>query len=221
MNNQLPTVLLPLACFPNIEYFSWLMHAPEATIEKNETYPKQTCRNRYCIAAATGPLTLTVPVIKPNGNRTQVSGVLTEQNKNWQRTHWRAIESAYNKSPFFLYYRDDFEAIFNNPPELLMNFNLKIINLCLRLLKIKPAYKLSETFIKCPEDTLDLRHKIMPKQQVEKLFSITNFAPYIQVFADRQEFTPNLSILDLIFNLGPASVDYLQKHPPVNQQKKI
>ena len=208
---QLPPVLLPLASLPDIEYFYWLINSQDATIEIHETFPRQTCRNRYRIATAGGPLTLSIPVIKPDGNHSQTSAVQIDHSKNWKQIHWRSIESAYNKSPFFLYYRDDFEALLENAPLLLMDFNLKIINLCCKLLKYSPDFKLSETFVKSPVRQYDMRHRIMPKQQVTHQYSIIEFEPYTQVFADRQEFIPNLSILDLLFNHGPEAGSYLRR----------
>lgn len=211
MSLQLPPVILPLASLPDIEFFCWLFNSQEATIEINETFPRQTCRNRYLIATAGGPLTLSIPVVKPDGNHTQTSAIQIDQSKNWKQIHWRSIEAAYNKSPFFLYYRDDFEDVFENAPLLLMDFNLKIINLCCKLLKHTPDYKLSGTFVKTPSGQFDMRQNIMPKQSIEHQYSIGDFESYTQVFSDRHEFIPNLSILDLLFNLGPDAGSYLRR----------
>ena len=208
---QLPPVILPLASLPDIEYFYWLFYSREARIEIHETFPRQTCRNRYRIATAGGTLTLSIPVVKPDGNHTQTSAIQIDQSKSWKQIHWRSIESAYNKSPFFLYYRDDFEAVLEIAPLSLMDFNLKIINLCCKLLKQSPDFKLSETFIKEPVGQFDMRHRIMPKQPITHQYSIMEFEPYTQVFSDRQEFIPNLSMLDLLFNLGPDAGSYLRR----------
>ncbi|KAF0198940.1 MAG: WbqC-like family protein [Bacteroidetes bacterium] len=214
MPSQIPALLLPLACLPDIEFFCLLCHAPKVVFEIHETYPKQTCRNRYRIASANGPLTLSIPVIKPMGNHTTTNAVRIDFSENRLRNHWRAIESAYNKSPFFLYYRDDFEKIFLNPQELLIDFNQRILNLCLKALKLKPEFSLSDSFRKNPADMADLRNSIMPKHPENHASGILKFEPYTQVFSDRQEFIPNLSIIDLLFNLGPEAGDYLKRHVP-------
>ncbi len=214
MSSQIPALLLPLACLPDIEFFCLLHHTPKAILEIHETYPKQTCRNRYRIATANGTQSLSIPVIKPMGNHTSTTAVSIDFSENWNRIHWRAIESAYNKSPFFLYYRDDFERIFMNPPELLVDFNLEILNLCLKSLKFKPDFSLSDGYIRMPDNMTDLRNSIMPKHPVVHDYMIRKFKPYTQVFSDRHEFIPNLSIIDLLFNLGPEAVDYLKMHVP-------
>ncbi|MBK6966558.1 MAG: WbqC family protein [Bacteroidales bacterium] len=150
MKSGIPPVLLPAACLPEIGFFCWLYHAPSVEIEIHETYPKQTCRNRYRIATANGPLILSIPVIKTDGNHTPLARVRIDKSENWNRIHWRAIESAYNKSPFFLYYKDDFERIFHNPPELLMDFNLTILKICCRFTGIKSEFTLSESYQRLP-----------------------------------------------------------------------
>lgn len=208
---NLPEVLLPLACLPDVEYFVWLSNSTEAWLEIHETYPKQTCRTRYKIASAEGTLQLSVPVIRQDGNHTPTNRILLAAT-DWNRIHWRAIESAYNKSPFFLYYKDDFEAIFAAPPALLMEFNFQLLKLCCSLTRIKTILKLTESYEKHPENYPDLRQSIMPKQPVVQNRSVAQFKPYIQVFSDRNPFIPNLSILDVLFNLGPDTSDYLKQH---------
>jgi hypothetical protein len=215
MTSQIPVLLLPLACLPDIEFFCLLQHAPKVVLEIHETYPKQTCRNRYRITTANGLLTLSIPVIKPLGSHTPTYAVRIDLSENTNRIHWRAIESAYNKSPFFLYYRDDFERIILNPPDLLIDFNLQLLNLCLKFLKIKPEFSLSDSYVKMPSEMTDLRNSIMPKRPVKKDFMIGPFEPYTQVFPDRHEFIPNLSIIDLLFNLGPEAAGYLKRHVPM------
>ena len=214
MTTGIPPVILPAACLPDVGFFCWLYHAPEVVIEFHETYPKQTCRNRYRIATANGLLALSIPVVKTDGNHTLTSRIKLSKAENWNRIHWRAIESAYNKSPFFLYYKDDFEQIFFNPPELLIDFNLAILNLSCKFTGIKQSFGLSESYQKHPADLFDLRQAIMPKHPASPEFDIRHYEPYTQVFSDRHDFIPNLSILDLLFNLGPDAGDYLRRHVP-------
>lgn len=211
---EIPAVLLPPACFPDAEFFAWLLHAPQVSIEMQESYPKQTCRNRYRIATAQGITVLSVPVNKPQGNNSPFKIIELDNSTTWNITHWRTIESAYSKSPFFIYYRDHFEQLFLNPPALLKDLNISILNLCLKLIGLKKEFDYTQTFENKPVNYYDMRGLIMPKKQVQHGYQIKTFKPYIQVFSDRNEFLENLSILDLLFNLGPETIVYLQNHKP-------
>jgi hypothetical protein len=212
-DKYLPPVILPTACLPNIEYFCWLFYSKESLVEIHETYPKQTCRNRYAIETASGGRHLSVPVIKPNGNYTLTKDVLLDPSPAWKRIHWRTLESAYSKSPFFQYYSQEFADIILNPPVLLIEFNMQLIRLICGLLKFEPTISMTESFEKETGHT-DLRQFIMDKKNKKRQWNINYFDPYIQVFSDRYPFYPNLSIIDLLFNKGPDSASYLEKHRP-------
>ncbi|KAF0201504.1 MAG: WbqC-like family [Bacteroidetes bacterium] len=210
----IPSVLLPAACLPDVEFFAWIYHAPSVYIELHETYFKQTCRNRYRISTAQGETILSIPVTKPLGNNSPLSIVELSMHENWNIIHWRTIESAYSKSPFFIYYKDYFEAVFMSPPILLIDFNLKLLKLCMKFAGIDKEISYTENFIKTPENQFDMRLRIMPKQNLSHEWEIRQYQPYIQVFSDRLNFIPNLSILDLLFNLGPETASYLKAHIP-------
>ncbi|MBW6489935.1 MAG: WbqC family protein [Lentimicrobium sp.] len=211
---SLPPVLLPPASLPDLEFFAWLLHAPSVNIELHETFHKQTCRNRYQISTAQGKSILSIPVVKTFGNHTPFSAVEIDRSQNWNVIHFRTIEAAYNKSPFFIYYRDYYEDIFLSPPKLLVDFNLGLLKLCMKLAGIHKKIDFTVKFSKTTEDFYDMRLLIMPKQKISHEWEIKTFKPYIQVFSDRNNFLPNLSILDLLFNLGPESTTYLKAHIP-------
>ncbi len=212
---EFPRVILPFACLPNVEYMSWMMHSPHALIEVQETFPRQTCRNRYAIMTAAGPLMLTIPVKRPEGNHTKFREVLLDDPAKWVNIHWRAIEAAYNKSPFFLYYRDAFETVFRNPPATLFELNRQFLSILNKYMGINPSLQFTENFIRnYPGEIADLRMLIMSKQNVTHLHSLRDYTPYVQVFAEKLAFAPNLSALDLLFNLGPEAADYLTNNYP-------
>ena len=212
---SLPEVVLPFACQPNVEYLSWMAHSPKVWIETRETFPKQTCRNRYAIMTATGPAVLTIPVKRPAGNNTPLSEVILDAPEKWVNLHWRAIESAYNKSPFFLYYRDYFEQIYHNPPEKLIDLNRQFLDVILKYSGIIKSYSFTNEYHKeYPTEIVDMRQHIMPKKATSQAFTIQQYKPYIQVFNETQPFAPNLSALDLLFNLGPETGSYLKNHCP-------
>lgn len=198
-------IILPLPYLPSIDFFIYLIQRNSVKLETQETYPKQTCRNRTIIYSANGLLRLSIPVIKPQGNHTKTSEVVIDNKTHWNKIHWRAISSAYNKSPFFLYYKDDFEKLYENPEGLLIDFNMKLLNLTNSLLHIHTIMELTTEYIKQYEITDDHRHLAKDLQNTE-----FRFTPYTQVFCDRMPFVSNLSIIDLLFNQGPEALIYLK-----------
>ena len=121
---------------------------------------------------------------------------------DWQRVHWNAIESAYNNSPFFLYYEDDIRPMYEKKFEYLLDFNLQLQEILVSLLGIQTEFKLTENYIDSHQ--LDLREVLSPKYKGE----LPNFksTPYYQVFKEKFGFVENLSVFDLLFNMGNESI---------------
>lgn len=203
------SILLSTAYLPPIEYIIQCLHYKNITIELFETFPKQTYRNRCHIATANGPLSLPIPVKKPNGNHTITRDIELETNNRWNIIHWRAIYSAYSHSPYFLYYGDAFEAIYRNPPKTLIEFNGALLNVVFKLLKVEVNIKYTNDFAPISNNITDLRNAIHPKQIVDYLGKPIHFEPYTQTFSNKYAFIPNLSIIDLLFNEGSSSLEYI------------
>jgi len=201
------TLLLSTAYLPSVEYFIYLLQYPEAIIEKQETYPKQTYRNRADIYTEKGKMTLSVPVTKVFGNHTKTGDIIVSNAEKWQLNHWRAIEAAYVASPFFLFYKDELIPFFKTTQSNLLEMNTAMTRMLCRIIGIENKIFFTEHFQKEPGNTLDLRSAIHPKKQA----TISNFPNYNQVFAERHGFIPNLSIIDLLFNLGPETIPYLEE----------
>jgi hypothetical protein len=203
---QLP-LILSTSYLPPIEYFTSIINSKEVIIEKKESYKKQTYRNRCEVYSSNGKLDLSIPIIKINGHNTRTEDIRISYKYNWQKKHWRAIESAYNSSPFFLYYKDDLRKFFTEKYESLIDFNFDLLMVLFEMLEIKPKIKFSNEFIKSyDENSIDKRNIISPKNNNN---SSENFPAYTQVFDTKLGFIPNLSIIDLIFNEGPNAIEYL------------
>lgn len=171
----------------------------EVLVEQHDFYRKQTYRNRCTIASAQGPMNLTVPV--ENGNRPgqPMKDVRISEHGNWRHLHWKALESAYTNSPFFLYYQDDLRPFFEKRWDFLIDFNTEITRTLLDLCHVKADIKLTDIYNKeYSPATLDLRHLADPA-----IMPTTSTPTYWQVFHQKNGFLQNLSILDLLFNMGP------------------
>lgn len=196
-------ILISTAYFPPIEFFHHVVKSPEFFLENHEHYLKQTYRNRCCILGANGKLNLTVTIEKYNNN-SPVKDIRISYREHWQSQHWRSIVSAYNSSPFFLYYDYQLEPLFSKKHTFLWDLNLEIIHKLFSLLKIQPVISHSQSYIKdYPFENNDLRQIISPKSGHNYSSKI-----YPQVFDQKIGFVPNLSILDLLFNTGPEWKKY-------------
>lgn len=204
-------ILLSIACFPPVQYFTKLAGFERIYIEKHENFAKQTYRNRYKILGANGPVSLVVPVVKGRGPKIKIKDLHISYDTSWQRNHWRTIFSAYNSSPFFEFYKDDIQPFFEKQWKYLFDFNLEIIEVLCDLLEINSNIELTDDFEKIPAGTLNFREAISPKKH--KSLPDKYFEPqkYTQVFSEKFEFVPNLSILDLLFNEGPNSYTILDQ----------
>ena len=175
-------------------------------IERYEHYNKQSYRNRCTIYSANGLLDLVVPVARAKEPKIPITEVEIAYDTLWQKQHVKAIESAYRRSPFYEYYIDDLMMFFNERHRYLYDFNMQIMHKVCRLIKIYPHVQESAEYVKSGKGIIDLRNSIHPKKNRK-----TDTPCYTQVFADKWGFKPNLSILDVLFNMGPETKDILRR----------
>jgi hypothetical protein len=196
--------VLPLFYLPPVEYFQKLNgYNPDFLIEKYEHFPKQTYRNRANIYSPDGILTLVVPVVKGSKVHTPIKDVKISYDFNWQRLHWMSLQACYRSSAYFEYYEDDFVPFYKIKEAFLFDYNEKMLQMLLKLLKIKASINYTETYEAEYTALTDLRHSFSPKKP-----SQFQQKPYFQVFEERHGFMKNLSIIDLLFNQGPQSISY-------------
>lgn len=201
-----------------ISYYAMLYASPAGIcIEQCEHYVKQTYRNRCVIASAQGPLSLTIPTESNKGEKCLVRDVRISDHGNWRHLHWNALQSAYQQSPFFEYYADDFCPFYEKKYPFLFDFNEQLRQLVCSLIGFTPRVELSTEYLpEFPSDDIDLRNLIHPKHSCTGALSGYSPLPYYQVFRNRHGFLPDLSIVDLLFNMGPESLlvlrDSINKH---------
>lgn len=204
------SILLSTAAFAPVQYMVKMLQYEQVFIEAFENFPKQTFRNRYEILAANSPVSLVIPVVKGRGRKVKIKDLKISYDTDWQRNHWRTIFSAYNSSPFFEYYKDDILPFFEKPWKYLFDYNQSSLQTVCELLELEPQLHLTTDFETIPPETLNFREAINPKSHKASPDEHFIPEPYTQVFSDRFGFTPNLSILDLLFNEGPNSLNVLE-----------
>jgi hypothetical protein len=209
---QTAEVYLSSAYCGNIQYFSKFIAAEKIHIEQYENYIKQSFRNRCEILTANGKLPLVVPVERNAGNKIPIRDVRISYAQSWQNSHWRALETAYNSSPFFEYYCNDLKPFFERKEKFLFDLNIKLTAKILELLDITAQISVTAEYkIFDDEFAFDYRQSINPKVRLAKEDKLFESQKYYQVFAQKFGFTPNLSIVDLLFTEGPSAKDELKK----------
>ena len=199
------TALLSSTYFGPVQWYQKLNRYDKILIENHDSFIKQTYRNRCVIATPNGSQALTVPT-------TPGSVALISDHGNWRHVHWNALKSAYGESPFFEYYADDIKPFFEERKwNSLYEYNLDICRTVCQLLDIESNIELTDHYITKDEASsmgiADFRDVIRPKHQLPD----SGFIPrrYYQVYEQRHGFLPNMSILDLLFNMGNESVLWL------------
>ena len=205
------TALLQTTYFGPIQWYQKLYRYDQTLIEQYDSYQKQTYRNRCVIATANGLQALTVPVehdtLNIKNEILKVKDLRISDHNNWRRIHWNALQSAYNESPFFDYYADDIRLFFEKKYDFLVDFNEAIRQTVCNLLDIHPQVSYTTDFSRQPSDIDDYREVINAKHpQADEDFQPRR---YWQVFEGKHGFQSNLSILDLLFNMGNEAVFYL------------
>ena len=189
------------AYLPNIHYMSRVVSHKEIALITNNHFQKQTFRNRTEIYGANGKLRLTIPIVHCKTKERQLDeAVIIYNDISWQKDHWKSLEAAYRSSPFFEFYEDDFYPFYHQKFEKLMGFNIALIQKVLSLIEAKVKLLTKQ------KTAYELNDLIIAKHKVEK-----ENPHYQQVFQSKFGFINNLSILDLLFNLGPQSLKYLER----------
>ena len=197
-------ILLSTAYLPPVEYFLLISNTDEVYIEREENYIKQSYRNRCYILSAHGRQLLSVPVYLGSQHKTPLKEIRIDYSKRWQQVHLRALTAAYNSSPYFQYYFENFEKTISRKIDFLIDLNTELLQTVLDILKLKIKLTCTTDFEPAGFSDNDYRYNISPKKQSQ--FSVKE---YMQVFNNNCRFVQGLSIVDLIFNMGPEAVGHL------------
>lgn len=197
--------LLSSAYWAPVQYYAKLYAYPGVWVEAWEHYVKQTYRNRCLIASPAGVQALTVPVVKPDTDKCPMKDIRISDHGNWRHLHWNALEAAYGNSPFFEYYADDFLPFYTRKWDFLLDFNEAICRKVCELLDLHTSVSRTSAYGLVPGGADDFRSSISPKVDWRRDAAFMA-RPYYQVFDGRYGFLPNLSVADLLFNMGPEAL---------------
>ena len=193
--------LLPISYLGPISYYCILLKSEKIYIETKEHFIKQSVRNRCSILSANGTQVLSIPKERKSADKTIITDINISNTQNWQKLHWQALISSYNSSPFFEHYKDQLEEFYRSPQSNLFDFNLRLTKLILSFLQEEKQIHFTSEFDR-NFNGVDFRNHKFKNLQMEK---------YEQVFSEKIEFQSDLSVVDLLFNLGPETTSYLER----------
>ena len=201
-------LIIDIQYFPSVSYYSILYNYSNITFDQYENYQKMSFRNRMIVGTSNGPLELSIPLERGRNQRRPVNEVRIANRYKWQAHHWKALESAYNRSPWFEFYKDSLGVLFAGKFEFLCDWDMACIAWSLNQLKWPLKLGMSAAFTGDydPKKWVDFRGRLLPKNYQDFPFPI-----YRQVFEDKLGFLPNLSILDLLFCKGNEAGDLLSR----------
>lgn len=199
------TLLFP-TYFPSISHFVAMAQAESIVFEIEDNFQKQTNRNRTYIYSPNGIQLLNIPVKHSKISHQKTKDIQIENDFDWQKQHFKSLEAAYRSSPFFEYFEDDFVPFFEKKHTFLMDLNFEVLELISKCMRTKFEF----------ETTAEYFHEVDSNNALDCRFLVNGkkdpsvFEPYTQVFDDKYGFINNLSILDLLFNEGKFTMDYLK-----------
>jgi hypothetical protein len=199
-------ILLHVPYAGPISHFRELVKPAKIWFENEDNYQKQTYRNRMYIYGANGKLSLNIPIKHLPKTKVkqhqQYKDVKIERDFKWQSHHWKSLKSAYQTSPFFEFYEDELAPLYEKHYEFLLDFNYDYFEVLCDCLQLDVDIEKTTQFIVEPKGILDRRDLINAKKEI-------SVPQYIQVFQEKHGFISDLCILDLMFNEGPNSLNYL------------
>lgn len=196
--------ILPSAYWGSAEWYARIVQCDDCVIDIGENYVKRSERNRMRIMTADGEMLLSAQLCHADRPRQPMRDMRLDYSKRWQHQHWTAMVSAYRSSPYFDHYAGRFADLYSRRWEFLVDYNMEILSRTLDALHCgerMPA--VSESYVEAAEGDTDMRDK--------RRVSMFEIEPYVQVFADRVPFAPNLSIFDLLMCEGPAAAAILRR----------
>ena len=197
-------VVMGSMCAASVRCYAAALKSGTLLVDLDEKrLPLRHSHHRYRIDGPNGVQTLTVPLMGSTNNMmTPLRDVLISEHGDWRRLHWGALFSAYGRSPYFDYVADDLSRVINGGQRYLQEFNAQMHEVIVDFMDL-PLETRVMAKDECPEDVMDLRGRIGMKKP--DTLSISN-VPYYQMWQGQEGFRQDLSILDLMMNMGREGI---------------
>ena len=196
-------------CAASVRCYAAALQADTLLVDLDERrLPLRHSHHRYRIDGPNGVLTLTVPLVGSTNNMmTPLRDVLISEHGDWRRLHWGALFSAYGRSPYFDYVADDLSRVIHGAQRYLHDFNAQLHEVIVGFMDLPLATECVDGIV-LTDDVADLRGRIAMKRA--DTLPITD-VPYYQMWTQSSGFQPDLSILDLMMNMGREGIFTLKE----------
>ena len=194
--------------FGSIHYVKTLMTHQHIMFDHDASFTKMSFKNRMVIVSSQGPLLLTIPIVGGRDQKTALKDILIAYDSPWNAQHYKSIKTNYNRSPYFEFYEQSLQDLYVQKPEKLVDFLL----LCSKWLQnqLKITWNFSDSN---EQQNLNAAIKYMDPWLPNNYDQWIDLPKYQQVFSDKVSFVPNVSILDMLFNLGGRELNKLLAPP--------
>ena len=204
MSDTASVVVMGSMCAASVRCYAAALKGGTLLIDLDEKrLPLRHSHHRYRVDGPNGVQTLTVPLVGSTNNMmTPLRDVLISEHGDWRRLHWGALYSAYGRSPYFDYVADDLQRVIYGSQRYLHEFNAQLHQVVVDFmdLPICTSYGVGDSAV---ENATDLRGRIAMKKP--DTLPIAN-VPYYQMWKGADGFRPDLSILDLMMNMGREGI---------------
>ena len=200
------TVFSQAYLLPPPAWFVPLLEAQRVVLLDQVRYTKQTWHNRYYIAGPNGLQALVVPV-KHTGLPKMVNECEPDYSQRWAINHWRSIQTAYGKAPFFEFYAPQMELLLKKEYAWLVDMQVATLSFCLKSLKINAEIERFNSYLTA-DVGINQQKEVHSAMELATKWVEIPLISYQQVFG--REFEEEVSILDLLFCLGPAAHSHLR-----------
>ncbi|WP_418263754.1 WbqC family protein [Flavobacterium faecale] len=204
--------LLHPTYFPSISHFAALIQADKIVFEVEDNFQKQTNRNRTYIYSPNGIQLLNIPIKHSKQSHQKTKDIQIEPEFDWRKQHFKSLEAAYRSSPFFEFFEDDIVPIFEKKHKFLMDLNFEVFELLTKCMRLKLDYTTTTEYFHELDSNSTKDYRFLANGKKDN----SVFEPYPQVFDEKHGFINNLSILDLLFNEGKFTIDYLKNQTLVS-----
>ena len=206
LDSSATSVIMGSMCAASVRCYAVALKAGRLLIDLDEKQlPLRHSHHRYRVDGPNGMQTLTVPLVGSTNNMmTPMRDVLISEHGDWRRLHWGALYSAYGRSPYFDYVADDLSRIINGTQRYLHELNAQLHQLVVDFMDLPLAtHYLDGVGEEDMAGALDLRRRIAMKKA--DTLPIAN-VPYYQMWTTKSGFCPDMSILDLMMNMGREGI---------------